>query len=60
MKKHLPETIEDLKKLSKDKKSKLWERYLKYPYKNQLRDLWHYIAYDLKNTNILKVRKNCF
>lgn len=52
MKSHLPEIIEDLKKLSKDKKSKLWERYVKTPYKNQLRALWYYISCDKQNLKI--------
>ena len=59
---HLPKTLEELKELSHEQKSKLWARFVSHPYKRQLRALWYYIQCENKGLKIeqkhmTKIRK---
>lgn len=52
MKKCLPQTHEEFKKLSMHDKTVLWARYVPHPFKRQHRALWYYIQCENLNLRI--------
>ena len=59
---YLPKTLQELQRLSFERKSELWARYVPHPFKRQIRALWHYVRCENMNLQIepkymVKIRK---
>ena len=51
---YLPKSIEELRKMSKDKQRELWGRYYRSEYKKQVRSLWYEIRCENRKERIKK------